>query len=50
MKPAVGSESQQNRSGGFDAYFNYLPFEKAVIQSNGRTPFTNREMEIIATT
>jgi hypothetical protein len=46
----TGAESQQINKGGFDAYFNYLPFEKAVIESKGRTPFTNREVEIISQT
>jgi hypothetical protein len=32
----------------FDAYFNYLPFEKAVIESNGRTPYSNKEVERLA--
>ena len=31
----------------YDAYFNYLPFEKAVIESNGKTPYTNKEVEQI---
>ena len=29
----------------FDPYFRYLPFEKAVIESNGKTPFDNKEVE-----
>lgn len=31
----------------FNAYFNYLPFEKAVIESNGKTPLTNKELEML---
>lgn len=34
-------------SGKYDPYFNYLPFEKAVIESNGKTPFDNKEVERI---
>jgi hypothetical protein len=34
-------------SGKFDPYFNYLPFEKAVIESNGKTPYDNKEVEKI---
>ncbi len=31
----------------YGAYFNYLPFEKAVIESRGKTPYNNREVEQI---
>jgi hypothetical protein len=34
----------------YDAYFNYLPFEKAVIESKGKIPYTNREAEQIILT
>jgi len=37
-------------SGKFDPYFRYLPFEKAVIESNGRTPYNNQHVEKISRT
>ena len=36
-------------SAKFDPYFRYLPFEKAVIESNGRSPFDNKQVEMLAT-
>ena len=31
----------------FSAYFNYLPFEKAVIESKGKDPYNNQHVEEI---
>lgn len=32
----------------YGPYFNYLPFERAVIESKGVTPFNNYHVEMIA--
>ena len=32
----------------YGAYFNYLPFEQAVIESKGKTPYNNQQVEMIA--
>eukprot|EP00347_Sterkiella_histriomuscorum_P023978 403332730 len=36
-----------NDGNKFDPYFRYLPFEKAVIESNGKTPYDNKQVEML---
>ena len=38
-------QQDQTSSKSYDAYFKYLPFEKAVIESKGKAPYSNREIE-----
>jgi hypothetical protein len=35
----------ETSSKSYDAYFKYLPFEKAVIESKGKAPYSNRDVE-----
>ena len=39
------NQSDQSSSKSYDAYFKYLPFEKTVIESRGKAPYSNREIE-----
>jgi hypothetical protein len=32
-------------SKSYDAYFKYLPFEKTVIESKGKAPYSNRDVD-----
>ena len=40
------NKGQKNQR-SYEAYFNYLPFEKEVIKSKGKSPLNNREAEMI---
>lgn len=42
--PKKNAKQMKNYNG---AYFNHTNFERAVIATNGRAPYTNKEVEVI---